>query len=61
MEIQFVLQRWQMKPHQIQIQINMTAHQAISPVELEEAVKRKIQLMLVALPDSLLGQSFTRA
>jgi hypothetical protein len=39
----------------------MTAHQAISPAELEEAVKRKIQLMLVALPDSLLGQSFTRA
>jgi hypothetical protein len=61
MEIQFVLQRWPMKPHQIQIQTNMTAHQAISPAELEEAVKRKIQLMLVALLGSSLGQSSTRA
>ena len=61
MEIQFVPQRWLMKPHQIQIQTNMTAHQAISPVVLEEAVRRKIQLMLVALLDSLLGQSSTRA
>ena len=61
MEIQFVPQRWPTKPHQIQIQINMTAHQAISPVDLEEAVKRKIQLMLVALLDNSLGQSFTLA
>ena len=61
MEIQFVPQRWLMKPHQIQIQTNMTAHQVINPVVLEEAVRRKIQLMLVALLDSLLGQSSTRA